>query len=79
MSSVHKIKAILERVLRVMLNESESAYQDLSKKLGKRRINIPKTRTCIETCKSINNLNQDSCKTCSKFVKQIKHKEKKTS
>ena len=43
--SVHKIEAIQKRALRFMLNDYESSYKGLLKKLGKPSMNLRRTRS----------------------------------
>ena len=63
--SLHKMEAIQERVLRFMLNDYESSYEDLFKKSGNPSMNLRRTRSlCIEIYKTINNLNP-------KFMKNL--------
>ena len=53
--SVHKIEAIQKRALHFMLNDYESSYKDLLKKLGNPSMNLRRTRSLyIEIYKTIN-------------------------
>ena len=55
--SVHNIEAIQKKVFRFMLNDSESSYKDLLKRLGKPNLNLRRTRTlCTEIYKTVTNL-----------------------
>ena len=79
-NSIHKIEAIQQRFLRFVLNHYKSSYEDLLNKSGKPTMNLRKTRSlCIELYKTINNLNPEFMKTCSKFAKQIEHRQNSTS
>ena len=68
--SLHKMEAIQERVLRFMLNDYESSYEDLFKKSGNPSMNLRRTRSlCIEIYKTINNLNPEFMKNLFKVRK----------
>ena len=68
------------RAWRFMLNDYESSYENLLKKLGNPSMNLRTTRSlCIEIDKTINNLNKGFMKNCSKFKNQIEHRENNTS
>ena len=68
------------RAWRFMLNDYESSYENLLKKLGNPSMNLRTTRSlCIEIDKTINNLKKGFMKNCSKFKKQIEHRENNTS
>ena len=63
--SLHKMEAIQKRVLRFMLNDYESSYEDLFKKSGNPSMNLRRTRSlCIEIYKTIDYLNP-------KFMKNL--------
>lgn len=56
--SVHEIEAIQKRALCFMLNDYESAHEDLLKRSRKLNMNLERARTlCIGINKTINNLN----------------------
>ena len=74
------MEAIQERVLRFMLNDYESSYEDLFKKSGNPSMNLRRTRSlCIEIYKTINNLNLEFMKNLFVFAKQIEYRESNTS
>ena len=53
--SVHKLEAIQKRPLHFTLNDYESSYKDLLKKLGNQSMNLRSTRSLyIEIYKTIN-------------------------
>ena len=77
---MEEIEAIQKRALCFMLTDSERSYKNLLKKSRNPSMNLRTTRSlCIEIYKTIINLNPELIKTCSKFAKQIEHRENNTS
>ena len=63
-----------------MLNSYERSYEDLLERLEKPSVNLRRARKlCVEIQKAIIDLNPESIKTCSKFIKLIEHRDTNTS